>query len=336
MLLPVLFSALAIKTITQQTWDMFIGKDKPFFVRFYSPDCPHCRMMYDDFEQTEKRFDGVGFGEVNCLKNAELCAAFGVEAYPGVRLFMPRDVEGIDFTEEKTMAEFIKFIEAHTGVKSKRIPAYLTDVTASNFATFSGASKCSFIAFYDLANDLVPILKYMRAVAEAFAMEPNVSVGAMNCRNNVQFCESENIATTPAIRLNGNGQWRDYDDEVLPEAMIEYVNERCGTNRQPGGLLKDDMGTIKQADELLAEFRDPSKRSEVVAKMKKIPGADIYVKFMQSVIDKGEEQVKKDAAKLWDTIQQRKMSWKLLDQMKQRYNVLRRIVPTAPASNEEL
>ena len=334
-----LFSALSVKTISEQTWSLFIGKDTPFFVRFYSPDCPHCRMMQDDFEQTEKRFDGVGFGEVNCLKNAQMCVDFGVETYPVVQLFLPGKLEGIPFTEEKTMPEFIKFIEDHTGIKSKRLPTYLTDVTATNFGSFVSGGQCSFVAFYDLASDLVPVLKYMRRVAESFVMEPNVSVGAVNCRNNVALCETEDIAGTPVFKLNRANEWLVYDLDLHPEAMVEYLNEQCGTQRELGGLLKGSVGTVEKADALLGEFREPSKRSEILAKMKEIPGAELYVKFMQSVIEKGEEQVRKDAAKLWAAIGQRKVSWKLLDQMKQRYNVLMKIVPTPkprPVDDAEL
>ena len=65
--------------------------DKPWFIEFYSPDCPHCQEFaltwaaFDDFY-----FDQVQVARVNCRKDDgyDLCSMFGIKTIPSL-MYLP-------------------------------------------------------------------------------------------------------------------------------------------------------------------------------------------------------------------------------------------------------
>jgi protein disulfide-isomerase len=67
--------------------------DKGFFLKFFSPYCPHCnRMKQDwiDFHLQEKM--NVHVGSIDCTANesAQICQEFSIQAYPTL-IYCPPD-----------------------------------------------------------------------------------------------------------------------------------------------------------------------------------------------------------------------------------------------------
>ena len=70
--------------------------DKPWFILFYSPKCPHCKKFkptWTDFHFYHQ--DEVNVGSIDCLANKKLCHdLYGVEAFPTLRYFPVEETEG--------------------------------------------------------------------------------------------------------------------------------------------------------------------------------------------------------------------------------------------------
>lgn len=64
-------------------------------VEFYAPWCGYCQKMKPVYEKAAQRLDGIiQVAAVNCdlQKNKQLCAAYGVEGFPTVKVFRPQKV----------------------------------------------------------------------------------------------------------------------------------------------------------------------------------------------------------------------------------------------------
>jgi protein disulfide-isomerase A6 len=196
-------------------------------------------------------------------------------------------------------------------------PLTLNDTIAS--------TKCLFLTYYQFWDGHAKWwLPKAREVAIAFHGEPNVSVGLLNCPVYVDYCETHKgwSAVPPKLRLYLNGEEIAYDGDWESDQVVDFLNFKCGTQRQMSGLLKDEVGRIKEADEIVEEFlRKTDQADKVIEKLSKISGAEFYVTVVKRFVSGGEEIIKKDIQKLSETLKLRKGSWPTLDSVKKRLNV---------------
>ncbi|KAH7098550.1 thioredoxin-like protein [Auriculariales sp. MPI-PUGE-AT-0066] len=60
-----------------------------WLVLFYSPFCPHCRHFkptWAELIEQEKGVSGLGFAEVNCVEQGDLCKDQGVRGFPWLQM----------------------------------------------------------------------------------------------------------------------------------------------------------------------------------------------------------------------------------------------------------
>lgn len=157
--------------------------------------------------------------------------------------------------------------------------------------------------------------------AKAFEHEPNVHIAILNCELYKDICLEDEVVDYPGIRLfkpDETIEW--YDQERTKDVIIDWINRKCGTMRREDGLLNEQAGIITDAKSLVAKFmKKPSEK--LIPKMKKIVGADFYVKVMERILAKGVEATRKDAQTMENILEQRKGSPTALDGMKKRLNV---------------
>jgi thiol-disulfide isomerase/thioredoxin len=76
--------------LTAVTFDEFI-KDRNVFVKFYSPNCPHCQRIapiWDKIASTAPTYPQSFFvGDVDCSSETYLCERFGIRGVPSLIFF---------------------------------------------------------------------------------------------------------------------------------------------------------------------------------------------------------------------------------------------------------
>jgi hypothetical protein len=103
--------------------------------------------------------------------------------------------------------------------------------------------------------------------------------------------------------------------------LVDLINAQCGTERA------DHVGTIPDADVIAMGFVFASNKEDLIEQMKKIEGADFYVKVMERFMDKRLEKLKQDAIDMKNCLEKVTVSKAALDTMKRRYNVYPKFVP---------
>jgi hypothetical protein len=85
---------------------------------------------------------------------------------------------------------------------------------------------------------------------------------------------------------------------------------------------------VPEADAIARAFANAENQSECVAQMQTIAGAEFYLKIMERIREKGTAELERNAAVMKKNIEKRAGSRVALDQMKRRYNVITRFLPT--------
>ena len=73
-----------IEEISQQNWENKVEKEnKPVFIMFYSPTCPHCHSIEPYFDQyAEELEDDVYFFKMNIAENNRISKRFRILGTP--------------------------------------------------------------------------------------------------------------------------------------------------------------------------------------------------------------------------------------------------------------
>lgn len=351
-LLHFLFSFISCDYIelTKENFGNYVGGPVPIFIKFYSPQCGHCQAMAEDFSEASTYFqkDAI-FGGVDCLAQPDICGEQKVEGYPTIKLFKANSKEGIDYDGDRSTDEFVSFVQSNTGARTHKQLSVLVNLNPYNFEKKVSAHQCSFVMFYvNWDQSSKHFLPQLKEAANVFDPEPNVTIGAVNCENYNELCSNHSITDYPTLVLIKNGKTIPFTYEQNIQNVVSMINNNCGTERSPSGLLRDDVGLIKSANPIVEEFNaavdqnDDAKKTAAIDKMKAIPGSDIYVKAMERLVAKGREVISKDLNIMNDFMTEKKGSMKALDGMKRRYNVFKLFAPTpaptpipTPSTNEQ-
>lgn len=324
-----LFCRAEYVEITKDNAKQLIGGPKPVFVKFYSPNCGHCRAMAEDFAEAATTFTDVIFAGVDCTANNAVCDSHKVDGYPTLKLFLPGKTDGIEFSGTRSVDSFCDFIENYTQYKAKRPPQVMHELNPLNFEKRITEEKCTFLTFYaPWCGHCKRFLPQARIAAASLVGEPNISVSKVNCDQYHELCESYGVQGFPTIKLfkGSTAEPLKFEGHRTADAVIDFINKECGTEREVGGLLNERAGLIEAAAPVVEEFLTGD-RAAAIEKMKAIPGAEFYVKVMDRYQQKGKEQVEKDMETMMGILTAKKSSWAALDGMKKRYNVFAQFIP---------
>ena len=313
----------------------YIGKDKPAFVKFYNPTCPHCFAMSDEFWQTSEIFlDKVHFCAIDCIAHRKLCVEkFGIEKYPSVALFLNNSQEPIQFDKSMVVQDFSNFIEEKTHIQGEKLPKWFFEISPSNFDYWKTSKKCAFAVYY---SSLFPhhkrFLYEARRAAEIFDEEENVTIGIIRCDKYRDLCNKVRDDGYPVGTRFTNGIEMPFNDMALVNFVVSDINDNCGTHRKLDGTIEDDIGVIPEAEQYVKLFMtgNEEQQKEAMDKIKSIEGAGYYLKVMERIKKDGKEKTKATMEKMEKTMFNKTFSRKNRDTIKKNYNVFRVFFPPPP------
>jgi hypothetical protein len=275
-------------------------------------------------------FHDIVFGGVDCVVEDEICRNMSVSTTPQVLLHQPQNLTGVRYTGPITVDGLVAYVESQIGRKSRPSQASkLIEHTSTSMAKAFVPGKCGLALFYEKPfHDHKHLLPQFGHLTFVYSADPNNSIGVVNCARHSDFCKRQGVHRDPAtdeplsiVKAYAHGLWSAHAGANQMRAWIQTLNEQCNVGRRMDGLPIDEAGRIPEADEIAQEFIDALNKPALLAKMKEIPGADVYVKVIERFTKGGVEQLKKDIESMRKHLDERKGSPGVLDAMKRRCNV---------------
>ncbi|AQK69403.1 Protein disulfide-isomerase like 2-1 [Zea mays] len=119
------------------------------------------------------------------------------------------------------------------------------------------------------------------------------------------------VSSFPTLKFfpKGNKAGEDYDGGRDLDDFVKFINEKCGTSRDPKGHLTSEARLVPSLNPLVKEFLNAvdDKRKEVLSKIEedvaKLSGSaakhgNIYVTAAKKIMDKGSDYTKKETERL--------------------------------------
>jgi thiol-disulfide isomerase/thioredoxin len=338
-MLPLLLASALGKYLELETMEQarsVMAANPVVFIKFHKTGCATCERIAPEFARAASFFDDFPFLGANCFDVNQLCQDYDIIMYPTIGLINQTSTTRRLFEGDRSADGFADFIEAETGLRGKRPPRKLAELTPITYSNFQSEFNCTFIVFYTPGcSHCLRVLPEVHLASNAFEYETAAKLGIVNCHAFGQLCESQDANQYPVAKLLKNGQpVATYTGEKTHTAIVGFVNEQCRTKRRLDGFLADDVGVIEAANPIVKEFLRDIKNKETIEKMKQVEGSDFYVKLMERIESKGIEAAKKDVEVIEGMLKQRKGSGASLDGMKKRLNVLNRFVDGAKEKSE--
>jgi hypothetical protein len=117
--------------------------------------------------------------------------------------------------------------------------------------------------------------------------------------------------------------------------LVEFVNEKCGTERGMDGLLNDRAGIIEEASKIVRELIAADDKGGLLAKLKEVKGAEVYVQVATRFIMRGVKGIEQDREGMLMTLNRRNNPLTMLDNVKRQYNVFGEFLGKEPGKVEE-
>ncbi|KAL7126531.1 hypothetical protein ABFS83_14G194200 [Erythranthe nasuta] len=320
--LTLLFVASAfaddVVVLTEENFDKEVGQDRGALVEFYAPWCGHCKKLAPEYETlgaSFKKAKSVVIAKVDCDEHKSVCSKYGVSGYPTIQWFPkgslePKKYEGARNAE--ALAEYVN-TEAGTNVKIASAPSNVVVLTPENFEEIVlDENKDVLVEFYapwcGHCKNLAPVYE---KVAAAFKLDQHVVIANVDADKYKDIGEKFGVSGFPTLKFfpKNNKAGEEYDGGRDLNEFVTFINEKCGTSRDPKGQLTSKAGIVEALDTLVKEFIAASSDDKKAVykcleeEADKLTGptaryGKIYVKAAKSCMDKGSDYAKNEVLRL--------------------------------------
>lgn len=136
-----------------------------------------------------------------------------------------------------------------------------------------------------------------------------------------------------------------YEGPRTEEALVEFLNKKCGKHRAVGGGLNEKAGTNEELDNVTQRFMkaEGEHQKKLFGEANRLalsvgPTSDYYIKVMAKIVVDGDKKyAEKENARLNKILKKRALHPDKLDDIRKKINVLQAFVkPEDSKSNETI
>lgn len=243
----------------------------------------------------------------------------------------------------------MSFIEGKSGARANKAALVtktdVVDLDSSNFDSIAlDKTKDVLVEFYapwcGHCKNLAPVYE---KVGTAFKNEPNCVVAKVDADGERDLGEKYGVSGFPTIKFfpKDNKDGEEYSGGRSEQDFIDFLNEKCKTNRVSGGGISAEAGRIEKFDGFAKDFMaNTDKRDALLEEAKSLIDAQedpkvatYYTKVMERVITRGDAFVTTEIDRL-ERLLGGAISDTKRDEFSVRHNILKQF--KTDAAKEEL
>ncbi|KAA8633535.1 hypothetical protein SMACR_02589 [Sordaria macrospora] len=179
-------------------------------------------------------------------------------------------------------------------------------------------------------------------LAATFASEPEITIAKVDADapNGKKSAAEYGVSGFPTIKFfpKGSTTPEDYNGGRSEADFVEFLNEKAGTHRTPGGGLDTVAGTLAALDEIVTKYTGGASLTEITEEAKEavkslknsaeLKYADYYLRVFDK-LSKNEGYAAKEFARLEGILKKGGLAQAKVDELTAKVNVLRKFVEKA-------
>ncbi|KAK1972904.1 disulfide isomerase [Colletotrichum sublineola] len=328
--------------------DVVLKSGKPTLVEFFAPWCGHCKNLAPVYEELASAFESskdVQIAKVDADAERDLGKRFGIQGFPTLKWFDGKSDTPTDYKGGRDLDALTAFITEKTNVKPRKKytpPSAVNMLSDETFKTTVGGDKDVLVAFTapwcGHCKSLAPIWE---TVAQDFSLDDGVVIAKVDAEaeNSKSTAAAEGVTSYPTIKFfaKGSKEGELYTGGRSEADFINFVNEKAGTNRTPGGGLNAVAGTIAALDKIVDKYIGGTSLSEAAAEAKKeaetlkeqaqYKYAEYYVRVFDK-LSKSDGYALKEVARLEGILSKGGLAPSKRDEITSKTNILRKFLKT--------
>ncbi|RYO94424.1 hypothetical protein DL762_000520 [Monosporascus cannonballus] len=338
----------AVLDLIPSNFDQIVLKSgKPTLVEFFAPWCGHCKKLAPVYEELGQAFassNDVQIAKVDADAEKELGKRFGIQGFPTLKWFDGKSDTPTDYNGGRDLESLTSFIAEKTGVKAKRkleMPSQVEMLTDASFKEIVGSDKNVLVAFTapwcGHCKNLAPTWE---TLAQDFITEPDVVIAKVDAEaeNSKATAQEQGVSSYPTIKFfaKGSTEGEPYNGGRSEKELIDFINEKTGTRRVPGGGLDATAGTIDALNHIVMKYTaGTEKLADLAAEAKKaaegLAGdaqykyAEYYIKVFNKLAD-NEGWAAKESARLDNILKKGGLAPAKLDELQTKSNILKQFL----------
>ncbi|KAI0015373.1 disulfide isomerase [Xylariomycetidae sp. FL0641] len=338
----------AVLDLVPDNFDKVVLKSgKPTLVEFFAPWCGHCKNLAPVYEELGSAYatsKDVQIAKVDADAEKALGKRFGVQGFPTLKWFDGKSDKPEDYNGGRDLESLTKFISDKTGAKAKRkleMPSQVEMLNDKSFKETVGGDKNVLVAFTapwcGHCKNLAPVWE---TLAEDFINEPHVVIAKVDAEadNSKATAQEQGVTSYPTIKFfpKGSSEPEAYSGGRSEKALIDFLNEKTGTRRVPGGGLDMTAGTIDVLNHIAMKYAaGTEKLADLAAEAKKTAEelkedaqykwAEYYIKVFDK-LEANEGWVGKESKRLDNIIQKGGLAPTKLDELQSKTNILKQFL----------
>ncbi|GAW02151.1 protein disulfide isomerase [Lentinula edodes] len=326
-------SASNVLELNPDTWDDVVGLGKPGLVEFFATWCGHCKNLAPTYEQVADAYshvkDKVFIAKVDADGiGKELGKKYGVTGFPTLKWF---DGKGNyePYESGRDLDSFTSFI------KPPPPPSYPI-LDYSNFDEVVMDPKKDVLVTFT-----APWCGHCKAMKPAYEKVASIFETENNCiLVNVDADDKKNEAIKTRFGISGfptikffpkdNKDGITYEGGRSEADFVDYLNEKCGTQRSVNGGLLDTAGRLADFDVLAnkfftapADLRDSIYKEALTLSSTVGDVSKHYLRVMEKMVNGTEVYYEKESKRLASILKKRTLAPAKLDEIKIKSNILR-------------
>jgi len=352
---PETYDKSAVIDLIPSNFDKLVLGGKPALVEFFAPWCGHCKTLAPTYEKLAADFefakDKLVIAKVDADSEKSLGQRFGVQGFPTIKFFDGKSEKPVDYEGGRDLESLTEFLTKKTGIKPRKKvtpPSAVEFLDDKSFKEKIGKDQDVLVAFTapwcGHCKSLAPVWE---TLAQDFSLEPGVIIAKVDAEadSSKATAQEQGVNSYPTIKFfpKGKTEPEDYTGGRTEPAFVEFINEKAGTHRAPGGRLDATAGTIEALDTLVAKLTGGSSISEVAAEATKAAKglkdgaqykyAEYYVKVFDK-LSKSDGYAAKELARLDGIIKKGGLAPEKIDEFTTKTNILKRFVEKAAGKSE--
>ncbi|XP_029196003.1 uncharacterized protein [Acropora muricata] len=294
--------------LTSANFDTVVNGDKFAFVEFFAPWCGHCKALAPTYEKLGEAFansDDVVIAKVDADGEKSLGSRFDVSGYPTLKYFPKGSTSAEEYSGGRDIKDLVSFVESKSGARANKalFKTNVVDLDSGNFDSIAmDKTKDVLVEFYaPWCGHCKRLAPTYDLVGKAFKNEPNCVVAKVDADSEKDLGERFGVTGFPTLKFfpKDNKEGEEYNGGREEQDFIDFLNEKCKTNRVSGGGINQEAGRIDKYDDFVKDFMaDQDKRDAILAEAKSLIDAQentkmatYYTKVMERVQSKGDSFV---------------------------------------------
>ncbi|CAA6654374.1 unnamed protein product [Spirodela intermedia] len=315
-----------VLALSEETFEKEVGQDRGALVEFFAPGvyilsifsficrCGHCKKLAPEYEKlgsSFKKAKSVLIAKVDCDEQKSVCTKYGVTGYPTIQWFPKGSLEPkCKYEGPRTAEDLAEFVNTE-GDCDNSFKCCRADIRDFDEIVLDG-TKDVLVEFYapwcGHCKSLAPTYE---KVATAFKMEDDVVIANIDADQYKDLAEKYGVSGYPTLKFfsKSNKAGEDYDGDREVADFVNFINEKCGTSRDPKGQLTSKAGVLASLDSLVKEIVTAGEAEKkavftrIEEEVEKLEGSSsrygkVYLKAAKSYVDKGAAYPQKEIDRL--------------------------------------